>query len=113
MSYKRLLGFSCASLGLAAYESLLIYFSLMDAASATKDYKLIIEVVRHGARAPSIIYDLALDPEDNFQIPMELTQLGADQHYKLGQHVKEKYFGGKVPNQSLVYAESTDKNRTK
>ena len=44
----------------------------------TFDYKFVLEVARHGARAPSIIYDLAEDPSKNFQVPMELTELGAN-----------------------------------
>ena len=42
------------------------------------DYKFVLEVARHGARAPSIIYDLAEDPAQNFQTPLELTLLGAE-----------------------------------
>ena len=86
-------------------------------------YKAIIEVARHGARAPSIVYDLAADGTSGFDTPMEMTQLGAEQHQKLGQYVKERYFDSQMAGAELkpmvkgqantVYGQSTDKNRTK
>ena len=30
------------------------------------DYKFVLEVARHGARSPSIIYPLALNADQNF-----------------------------------------------
>jgi hypothetical protein len=72
-----------------------------------REYTLVLEVARHGARAPSVIYDLALDSAENFQEPLELTQLGADQHYDNGEFVRERYFEGKAPTKEerdrLVY----------
>ena len=73
-----------------------------------------LEVARHGARAPSVIYDLAEDPSKNFQVPMELTELGANQHYKLGRdYVAQEYFSNKnLKSMENIYAQSTRKNRT-
>jgi hypothetical protein len=36
--------------------------------AAAKDYKLVVEVARHGIRSPSPhqIFDLTVDPEKNF-----------------------------------------------
>jgi len=42
------------------------------------EYKFILEVARHGARAPSVLYDLTADGVSNFPEPMELTELGAN-----------------------------------
>ncbi len=42
------------------------------------EYKFILEVARHGARAPTILYDLTAPGQPNFPEPMELTQLGAN-----------------------------------
>ena len=85
------------------------------------EYKFILEVARHGARAPSILYDLTAPGVANFEEPMELTQLGAKMHYASGKYVREKYFadqpgvaeGFVSMKDAGVYAQSTDINRTK
>ena len=41
------------------------------------DYKFVLEVARHGARAPSDLFHLAADPAKDFKVAMELTELGA------------------------------------
>ncbi len=46
--------------------------------------KLLVEVCRHGAREPEVIYPFTLKPEDNFQVPFDLTRTGAEMHYALG-----------------------------
>ena len=84
----------------------------------TTEYKLILELARHGARAPSEMYDFTTADQENFPKVMELTQLGVDQHVAIGKHVKSTYFAdadptGKTMKQAKVYAQSTDKNRTK
>ena len=48
------------------------------------EYKFILEVARHGARAPTVLYDLVAEGQANFPEPMELTKLGANQHFKTG-----------------------------
>ena len=60
------------------------------------DYKFILEVARHGARSPSILYDLTAPGQANFAEPMKLTSLGAHQHYTLGDFARERYFAGKT-----------------
>ena len=42
------------------------------------EYKFILEVARHGARAPTVIYDLTAPGVDNFPDALELTELGAN-----------------------------------
>lgn len=56
------------------------------------DYKFILEVARHGARAPSVLYDILAPDQAQFTEAMELTELGADQHYRTGGFVQAKYF---------------------
>ena len=46
--------------------------------------KLLIEVTRHGERAPKTLFPLAKDPKNDFKIPYELTQFGAEHHYAIG-----------------------------
>ena len=47
--------------------------------------RLLVEICRHGAKASKTIYPLTInDPADNFQVPFNLSQAGADQHYFLG-----------------------------
>lgn len=46
---------------------------------------------------------------------MQLTSLGADQHYRLGQYVRDRYFNSSnmtSMKQAGVYAQSTYKDRT-
>ena len=82
------------------------------------EYKFILEVARHGARAPSVLYDYTTPDQANFAAPMELSDLGARQHYMTGQYVRDEYFAGGRKlwdnmKDSRVYVQSTDKNRTK
>ena len=37
------------------------------------EYKLIVEFARHGARAPSVLYDFTAPDQANFSAPMALT----------------------------------------
>lgn len=75
-----------------------------------------VEVARHGERASKIIYDFTVNPEDNFQVPYNLTQTGAESHYVNG--VGLRYFFDQ--NQLLseqydpeeVYVQTTYKQRT-
>ena len=39
----------------------------------TTEYKLILELARHGARAPSVMYNFTKWHQKNFDAPMELT----------------------------------------
>jgi hypothetical protein len=42
------------------------WISILAAVAHARKYSLVMEVARHGARSPSIIYDLASDPQTNF-----------------------------------------------
>ena len=48
-----------------------------------------LEVTRHGQRAPEKIYNLAAHPEDNFSVPHNLTHTGAFNHHATGGTIRE------------------------
>ena len=41
------------------------------------DYKFVLEVARHGARSPSVLFDITAPDQAQFSEPMQLTSLGA------------------------------------
>ena len=57
-------------------------------------------------------------PEDNFKIPFNLSQQGADQHYNLGsEYIRQKYivekeFLSPFYNSSEIYVQCTEKDRS-
>lgn len=53
------------------------------------ELKLVLEVTRHGQRAPEKIYDLAADPEQNFKSPHNLTDAGARNQYATGNTIRD------------------------
>lgn len=53
------------------------------------ELKLLVEVTRHGQRAPEHIFDFTVDPDDNFAAPHILTEKGAANHYATGQTLRE------------------------
>lgn len=59
---------------------------------AAKDYKLVVEVARHGIRSPGPhqIFDLTKDPKKNFDKKKNqvLVREGGLQHWIMGQHVR-------------------------
>ena len=69
------------------------------------DYEFVLEIARHGARGPPVVFEgLAVNEADNFSQRMALTDLGADQHYRLGQNfVRETYFKDREPNLDEIY----------
>jgi len=85
---------------------------------AAKDYKLVVEVARHGIRSPSPhqIFDLTKDPKNNFDKTKKqvLVREGGRQHWVMGQHVRHKYghFLGDSFDASKIYVMSTGKSRT-
>jgi len=87
----------CAVLQLAAF-------------GAAKNVKLLVEVSRHGARAPKHIYDLAFNKEKNFKTPMSLTEIGADMHYRMGRDFVSKNYG--PFNETEVFVQSSNTERT-
>jgi len=48
-----------------------------------------VEVTRHGQRAPEKIFNLTLDPEANFKVPHNLTMAGALNHHATGQTLRQ------------------------
>lgn len=80
------------------------------------DIKFVLEVARNGAREPSVIYDFTKWRSPNFKNPNELTQLGASQHYSLGEYVRDTYFAGKdltSMKDAGIFAQAVDANRTR
>ena len=76
---------------------------------------LVIEFLRHGARAP--ISKNPFFPYINWKIPGEPTPVGERQHYLLGrlrrlQYIENNNFLPKLYNPSFIYARSTDTRRT-
>ena len=48
-----------------------------------------MEVTRHGQRAPEKIFDYAQNPDENFKVPHNLTQVGAENHHATGQTLRK------------------------
>jgi hypothetical protein len=70
--------------------------------ASTKKVKLLVEVSRHGARAPKHIYDLAFNKKNNFQTPYSLTAIGAKMHYSMGKDFVSKNYGPFKPEEVFV-----------
>eukprot|EP00347_Sterkiella_histriomuscorum_P022996 403336353 len=105
-------------------EMRVISFSMIFLLSQTTDVKelkeellLVVEISRHGARSPGKLFDLAQYPEQNFKYQSQLTSRGKNQHYQLGQYIREKYvdklkFLSKDYDESETYVQTTYLNRT-
>lgn len=77
------------------------------------DYKFILEVARHGAHTPSVLYDVTAEGQAQFDTsPMYLTMFGAQQHEEVGKYVRETYFLDEDPVANDVYTQSTETTRT-
>jgi len=75
------------------------------------------EVSRHGARAPRGIYNYTVDPNENFKVSMELSNVGMRQHYLIGTQVRKTYIEKhKLISEKYEFSEitfnSTDRTRT-
>ena len=58
------------------YFSLLLISSLLYIVNTKEELLLVVEVSRHGARAPGKIFPFAKDPLQNYDKTSELTSLG-------------------------------------
>ncbi|XP_004762560.1 prostatic acid phosphatase isoform X1 [Mustela putorius furo] len=100
-----------ASLGLSFW----LLLSWVDRGVVAKELKFVTLVFRHGDRSP--IETFPNDPIKESSWPQgfgQLTQLGMEQHYELGQYIRKRY--RKFLNESYkpeqVYIQSTDIDRT-
>ena len=82
---------------------------------------LVVEVARHGARAPYLDYlekSLGITIGENWEVMgADLTAVGERQSYLLGLkrrkvYIEELEFLPKEYNSEFLYVESSDKNRT-
>jgi len=92
--------------------TILLIFGLI---SANCTIKLVIDMVRHGARAPTI--NSSFFPDINWDIPEELTPVGERQECLLGHLRRSQYIENNkvLPlsyDPTAIYARSTDTRRT-
>jgi hypothetical protein len=77
-------------------------------------FRYILEVSRHGAREPDELFNFTKNPNLNFNSTNNLTPVGRNQHYKLGEAIKKRY-GSYLPanySADAIMVDSTDRNRT-
>lgn len=94
---------------------LLLLSFWLDRGVAAKELKFVTLVFRHGDRSP--IETFPNDPFKESSWPQgfgQLTQLGMEQHYELGQYIKKRYekFLNESYKHQQVYVRSTDVDRT-
>ncbi|XP_058585880.1 prostatic acid phosphatase isoform X1 [Neofelis nebulosa] len=87
----------------------------VDRGVVAKELKFVTLVFRHGDRSP--IETFPNDPIKESSWPQgfgQLTQLGMEQHYELGQYIRQRYrkFLNESYKREQVYIQSTDVDRT-
>ncbi|XP_045435249.1 prostatic acid phosphatase isoform X9 [Pipistrellus kuhlii] len=99
----------------ASLSFLLLLCFWRDPGVGAKELKFVTLVFRHGDRSP--IDTFPNDPIKETSWPQgfgQLTQMGMEQHYELGEYIRKRY--GKFLNESYkhqqVYVRSTDIDRT-
>ncbi|XP_077927892.1 prostatic acid phosphatase isoform X6 [Halichoerus grypus] len=95
--------------------SCLLLLSWVGRGAVAKELKLVTLVFRHGDRSP--IETFPNDPIKESSWPQgfgQLTQLGMEQHYELGQYIRKRYrkFLNESYKREQVYIQSTDVDRT-
>ncbi|PNI96162.1 ACPP isoform 3 [Pan troglodytes] len=112
MSAAPLLLARAASLSLGF---LFLLFFWLDRSVLAKELKFVTLVFRHGDRSP--IDTFPTDPIKESSWPQgfgQLTQLGMEQHYELGEYIRKRYrkFLNESYKHEQVYIRSTDVDRT-
>ena len=82
--------------------------------ASIQKFRFVLEVSRHGAREPDELFNFTKNPNLNFNTTNNLTPVGRNQHYKLGEAIKKRYSSILPANYSsdTVMVDSTDRNRT-
>nr|XP_014987625.2 prostatic acid phosphatase [Macaca mulatta] len=94
---------------------LFLLFFWLDRGVLAKELKFVTLVFRHGDRSP--IDTFPTDPIKESSWPQgfgQLTQLGMEQHYELGEYIRKRYrtFLNESYKHEQVYIQSTDVDRT-
>lgn len=66
---------------IATAALLLVGFASCNAQPEDEELLMVLEVSRHGAREPSKIYNLTVDPKANFKSTGNLMPMGKKQHF--------------------------------
>ncbi|XP_077347644.1 prostatic acid phosphatase-like isoform X5 [Lithobates pipiens] len=100
---------------LSCFIFLNVCFPILGQSTAEKKLKLVIVVFRHGDRSSGETYPNDKYKEDSWPDGYgQLTQLGMEQHFELGQYLRKRYTGflNETYNRHEVFVRSTDVDRT-
>ncbi|XP_021534568.1 prostatic acid phosphatase isoform X1 [Neomonachus schauinslandi] len=95
--------------------SCLLLLSWVGRGAVAKELKLVTLVFRHGDRSPIETFPNDAIKESSWPQGFgQLTQLGMEQHYELGQYIRKRYrkFLNESYKREQVYIQSTDIDRT-